>query len=57
MLMGIHSFLSKSVVGVSIARFTFVLALDLTSPDLTWNFVEVQIWTCVEVYVGIVCGQ
>ncbi|MCJ1311312.1 hypothetical protein MMC25_004983 [Agyrium rufum] len=44
------------VVAVSIARINFVVNLDLTSPDLTWNFVDTQIWTCIETNVGIICG-
>ncbi|KAL8956591.1 MAG: hypothetical protein Q9193_005923 [Seirophora villosa] len=44
------------VVGVSIVRFTYILSLDLQSPDVTWNFVNVQIWTGVEIHVGIVCA-
>lgn len=47
----------KSVVGVSVARFTFIINLDLASPDITWNFVNTQIWTGVESHVGIVCGE
>ncbi|KAL8727983.1 MAG: hypothetical protein Q9181_005500 [Wetmoreana brouardii] len=45
------------VIGVSIARFTFIINLDLVSPDITWNFVNVQIWTGVESHVGIICGK
>ncbi|KAL8654747.1 MAG: hypothetical protein Q9226_003311 [Calogaya cf. arnoldii] len=44
------------VIGVSIARFTFIINLDLASPDITWNFVNVQIWTGVESHVGIICA-
>ncbi|KAL8872930.1 MAG: hypothetical protein Q9174_001533 [Haloplaca sp. 1 TL-2023] len=44
------------VIGVSIARFTFIINLDLVSPDITWNFVNVQIWTGVEAHVGIICA-
>ncbi|KAI4092141.1 MAG: hypothetical protein LQ344_003624 [Seirophora lacunosa] len=44
------------VVGVSIVRFTYIISLDLQSPDVTWNFVNVQIWTGVEIHVGIVCA-
>ncbi|KAI4240744.1 MAG: hypothetical protein L6R40_004989 [Gallowayella cf. fulva] len=40
------------VIGVSIARFTFIIDLDLASPDITWNSVDVQIWTGVECYVA-----
>lgn len=47
----------NSVVGVSIARFTFFLNLDLASPDKTWSSIDYQIWTGVELYVGIICGQ
>ena len=47
----------NSVVGVSIARFTFIINLDLHSPDITWNFVNVQIWTGVESHIAITCGK
>ncbi|KAL8698796.1 MAG: hypothetical protein Q9224_001689 [Gallowayella concinna] len=43
------------VIGVSIARFTVIINLDLASPDVTWNFVNTQIWTGVESHVGIIC--
>ncbi|KAL8703730.1 MAG: hypothetical protein Q9201_003103 [Fulgogasparrea decipioides] len=45
------------VIGVSIARFTFIINLDLVSPDITWNFVNIQIWTVAECHVGITCGK
>ena len=48
---------ANSVIGVSIARFTFIINLNLVSPDITWNFVNVQIWTGVESHVGIICGK
>ncbi|KAL8627300.1 hypothetical protein Q9189_006992 [Teloschistes chrysophthalmus] len=49
--------LHPCVVGVSIARFTFIIHLNLVSPDITWNFVNVQIWTGVESHVAIICGK
>lgn len=42
---------------MSITRFTFIMNLDLKSPDITWNFVNVQIWTGVESHIGITCGK
>lgn len=44
------------VIGVSIARFTFIINLNLVSPDITWNFVNTQVWTGVESHVGIICA-
>ena len=46
-----------SIVCVSITRFTFVIKLDLKSPDITWNFVNSQIWSGVESHIGITCGK
>ncbi|CAJ2502527.1 Uu.00g099210.m01.CDS01 [Anthostomella pinea] len=41
---------------ISIVRFTFVLRVDLTSPDITWNFVDTQMWTSLEGNVATVCA-
>lgn len=51
--------ISRSVVCVSITRFTYILKLDLgpKAPDVTWNFVDTQIWTTVESHIGITCGE
>ena len=46
-----------SVLCVSITRFTFILKLDIRSQDVTWNFVDTQIWTTVESHIGIACGE
>ena len=46
-----------SVLCVSITRFTFILKLNIKSPDVTWNFVNTQIWTTVESHIGIACGE
>lgn len=45
-----------SVTIVSVVRFTFVLALDLASPDATWNQSDGITWTAIEVNVATVCG-
>ena len=45
-----------SVTIISVVRLTFVLALDLTSPDVTWNESEEMMWTGIEVNVATVCG-
>ncbi|KAL8743054.1 MAG: hypothetical protein Q9190_004555 [Brigantiaea leucoxantha] len=44
------------VIGVSITRFTFVINFDLVSPDITWHFVNDQIWSGLESHVGIICA-
>lgn len=46
-----------SVICVSITRFTFIIKLDLMSPDVTWNFVNTQLWTAVESHIAITCGK
>ncbi|KAL8942327.1 MAG: hypothetical protein Q9211_001444 [Gyalolechia sp. 1 TL-2023] len=48
--------LGAFVIGVSITRFTVLLKLNLVSPDITWNYVDNQIWTAVESHVGIICA-
>ena len=42
---------------MSIVRYIYILNLDLASPDITWNFVNVQIWTGLESHANIVCGK
>ena len=34
-----------------------VVQVDLTSPDLNWNFVFVAIWSAIEYDMAIVCGK
>ncbi|KAH7361104.1 hypothetical protein BKA66DRAFT_471340 [Pyrenochaeta sp. MPI-SDFR-AT-0127] len=41
---------------VSVVRLIFVLALDITSPDVTWNGSDEMMWTGIEVNVATVCG-
>ncbi|KAL8801583.1 MAG: hypothetical protein Q9182_004369 [Xanthomendoza sp. 2 TL-2023] len=45
------------VIGISIARFAYIVNLNLVSPDITWNFVNVQIWTGLESHVGVICDE
>ena len=33
------------------------MQVDLTSPDLNWNFVFVAIWSAIEYDIAIVCGK
>ena len=42
---------------MSIVRYIYILNLDLASPDITWNFVNVQIWTGLVSHVNIICGK
>ncbi|KAL7906416.1 hypothetical protein GGI35DRAFT_108468 [Trichoderma velutinum] len=44
------------VLIVSIVRFVFVLQLDLTSEDVTWDECTEMKWTGVEVNIGTVCA-
>ena len=34
-----------------------LVQVDLTSPDLNWNFVFVAIWSAIEYDMAIVCGE
>lgn len=47
----------RSVLVVSIVRFVFVLELDLSSEDVTWDECTEMKWTGVEVNIGTVCGM
>ncbi|XP_014550688.1 hypothetical protein COCVIDRAFT_42865 [Bipolaris victoriae FI3] len=42
------------VTVVSVVRLTFVLALDIASPDVTWNGSDEMMWTGIEVNVATV---
>lgn len=44
------------VAGVSITRFTRILKLDLTSIDITWNFVDGEVWSVLEGNIAIICA-
>ncbi|PWY64969.1 hypothetical protein BO94DRAFT_540919 [Aspergillus sclerotioniger CBS 115572] len=44
------------VTVISIIRLVCLLEIDLSSEDITWNFVPYLIWTCVELNVGIVAA-
>lgn len=41
---------------ISIVRLRIFMGLDLASPDVTYNFSQVFIWSLVEVHVGIICA-
>ncbi len=45
-----------SVTIISVVRLNFVLALDIASPDVTWNGSDEMMWTGIEVNVATVCG-
>lgn len=36
-------------------RLSYLLHLDLQSPDITWNFVVAVIWTNLEGNIAIIC--
>lgn len=44
------------IIIISIVRLVAVVQVDLTSPDLNWNFVFVAIWTAIEFDMAIVCA-
>ncbi|KAK1545575.1 TAM domain methyltransferase [Colletotrichum paranaense] len=47
--------LGTFVTVVSMARLNVILLVDLTSPDITWNFIDTIIWTNVEANTAIIC--
>ncbi|KAM0450434.1 hypothetical protein ACHAO4_006410 [Trichoderma viride] len=42
---------------VSIVRLHYLLQGNLTSPDITWNFVNIALWSVVEGNTAIFCGK
>ncbi|KAI1853311.1 hypothetical protein JX265_000190 [Neoarthrinium moseri] len=44
------------VTAVSIVRLQYVLALDLTAIDATWNWSDEMMWTGVETNVATICA-
>ncbi|KXH51452.1 hypothetical protein CSIM01_08238 [Colletotrichum simmondsii] len=48
--------LGTFVTVVSMARLNVILSVDLTSPDITWNFIDTIIWTNVEANTAIICA-
>ncbi|RAH67561.1 uncharacterized protein BO66DRAFT_473380 [Aspergillus aculeatinus CBS 121060] len=50
-------FMGGLVTVVSIIRPVCLLRVDLSSEDITWNFVPYLIWTCVKFNVGTVAAQ
>lgn len=45
-----------SVTIVSIVRFHYLIEGHLNSPDITWNFVNIALWSVLEGNLAIVCG-
>ena len=45
------------VTCVSILRIYFISHLPLPSMDISWAVVNANIWTAVELNVGIICGK
>ncbi|KAK1951970.1 hypothetical protein LY78DRAFT_731711 [Colletotrichum sublineola] len=48
--------LGTFVTIISMVRLKTILAVDLKSPDITWNFCDTIIWTNVEANIAIVCA-
>ncbi|KAL9064995.1 MAG: hypothetical protein Q9157_007634 [Trypethelium eluteriae] len=47
-------------IGVAISRFVFIIQFELNllkSLDVTWTFVNTQIWSAVEINTGIICSS
>ncbi|TLD20533.1 hypothetical protein PspLS_08803 [Pyricularia sp. CBS 133598] len=47
--------LGAFVTIISMVRLSYLLHLDLQSPDITWNFVVAIIWTNLEGNIAIIC--
>ncbi|KAI6350726.1 hypothetical protein MCOR25_010441 [Pyricularia grisea] len=47
--------LGAFVTIISMVRLSYLLQLDLESPDITWNFTNAVIWTNLEGNIAIVC--
>jgi len=43
------------IIAISVTRLLILLRLNLHSPDVTWEFVHPQIWTCLEINVATIC--
>ncbi|KAM0796944.1 hypothetical protein BDR22DRAFT_811162 [Usnea florida] len=48
--------LGSFIIIISIVRLVALVQVDLTSPDLDWNFVFVGIWSAIEYNMAIVCA-
>ncbi|PVH95970.1 hypothetical protein DM02DRAFT_570318 [Periconia macrospinosa] len=48
--------LGAFVTLVSIIRLSIILTIDLTSPDITFNFNDAIIWTNIEANTAIICA-
>ncbi|EHK21962.1 uncharacterized protein TRIVIDRAFT_53608 [Trichoderma virens Gv29-8] len=44
------------VVLISAVLFFYTLRMDLTSPDVTWNYVDTSMWSVVEQNLAVVCA-
>jgi hypothetical protein len=48
---------SRSVTIVSVIRLNYLLKGDVEDPDITWNFVDIGLWSVVEANIAMVCGK
>ncbi|KAL3959678.1 hypothetical protein ACCO45_004795 [Purpureocillium lilacinum] len=48
--------LVRSVTVVSVVRLSYLLRGDLTNPDITWNFVDIGLWSIIEGNIAIFCA-
>ncbi|GJN84542.1 hypothetical protein PLIIFM63780_008099 [Purpureocillium lilacinum] len=44
------------VTVVSVVRLSYLLRGDLTNPDITWNFVDIGLWSIIEGNIAIFCA-
>lgn len=49
--------LVHSVTVISMVRFSFIMHVNLKSPDITWNFSDSIIWTNAEGNIAVICCQ
>lgn len=48
-------FLGAFVTVISMVRFSFIMHVNLKSPDITWNFSDSIIWTNAEGNIAVIC--
>lgn len=46
----------QSVTIISVIRLNYLLKLNLNDPDVTWNFVDVGLWSVLEANIAMICG-
>lgn len=49
--------MTYSVTLVSVIRLNYLLKGNLQDPDITWNFVDIGLWSVIEGNIAMVCGK